>query len=160
MARRLRIDRLAVLAGCLVLLGALTGCSASDAVTFTNVSDSWLDVRFYTGKAGTTQLRSKRKFQVKPGETATFSVNRSANMRGYTPLVHMQVQAVTPSWDGPGKQYWMELLTEGAIKIVVRGHDDDLDFETGSGEVARIPSRQLKRHFEHQVAGAPVNPDP
>ena len=154
MARRLRIARLATLAGCLALLG---GCTSSNTITFTNVSESWLDVRFYVGKAGQTELASRRKFQVQPGQTAKFKVNRSANMRGFTPLVHMQVQSVTPSWEGPGKQYWMELLTEGPIKIVVRGKDDKLDFETGSGEVARVPNREIKRRFDYNIAGAPTN---
>ena len=158
MARRLCIRHLTMLAGCLAAAFVLAGCSSTDSVTFTNVSESWLDVRFFVGKTGANSLKSRRKFQVKPGETATFKVNRSPNFRGHSPLVHLQVQSVTPSWKGPGKQYWMELLTQGPVKIVVRGKDDDLKFETGSGEVASIPKRQIKRRFDYKVAGAPSPP--
>jgi hypothetical protein len=67
----------------------------------------------------------------------------------------MQVETVTPSWEEAGRQYWMELLTEGPVKIVVSGEGDKLAFETGAGEVARVPSKQLKRRFEHRIAGVP-----
>ena len=51
----------------------------------------------------------------------------------------------------------MELITEGPVKIVVRGEGEKLDFETGAGEVARIPGRAVKKKFEYHVAGAPVD---
>lgn len=49
----------------------------------------------------------------------------------------------------------MELLTEGPVKIVASGKGDKLEFETGAGEVARVPNKQLKRRFEYGVAGMP-----
>jgi hypothetical protein len=67
----------------------------------------------------------------------------------------MQVEAVKPSWEDPGRTYWMELMTEGPVKIVASGKGDKLEFETGSGEVAPIPNKQLKRRFEYGVAGMP-----
>jgi hypothetical protein len=148
--------RLAGLVAGVILAGGLCGCSGAKKVTLTNVSESWLNVRFFVGRAqGSNQLASKRQFQIKPGETAKFAVSRKATGRGNDRLVHMMVENVTPSWDGPGKQHWMELLTEGSIKVVVRGKGDDLEFETGDGQMARIPNKQLKRRFQYKVAGAP-----
>lgn len=68
------------------------------------------------GGCGTGNQVSKKKFQIKPGETAEFSVNRKTN-----------------------------------------GYGEKLDFETGAGEVARIPGRAVKRKFQYHVAGAPVD---
>ncbi len=153
MSRRPLISRLAA---CIVAGAGLTGCGTPSSVTFTNLSESWLDVRFFVGKGpGSQELVSQRTFQVRPSETTKFKVNRRA-ARGNASLVHMQVQQVTPSWEGPGKQHWMELLTQEPIKIVVSGTGDKLDFETGDGEVAEIPKRELKRRFEYKVAGVPV----
>jgi hypothetical protein len=159
MGPRNRIRRLARLAACVIVAGCLSGCGASNKVTFTNVSESWLNVRFFVGTTqGSTELLSKRTFQVKPGETAKFAITRSkSNRTGEHRLVHVQVEAVTPSWDPPGHQYWMELITEGPVKIVARGKGEKLDFETGAGEVARIPNKQLKKRFEHRIAGAPTS---
>ena len=154
MAHRLSIASLTV---CL----ALAGCSSPNKITFTNVSESWVSVRFFVGTGhGSTELVSKKQFQIRPGETARFSVPSTRYSSGEPRLVHLKVQAVTPSWDPPGHQYWMELLTDGPIKIVARGKDEKLDFETGDGEVARIPNRQLKKRFDYRVAGAPLNVDP
>ncbi len=156
MARRLWIRRLAGLAASVVLAGGLGGCGSSNKVTFTNVSDSWLNVRFFAGTArDSNNLISKRKFQVKPGETVKFAVTRKPNRRGNSRLVHMQVETVGPSWEPAGRQYWMELLTEGPVKIVVSGEGDKLEFDTGAGEVARVPGKQLKRRFDYRIAGVP-----
>ena len=156
MARRHWIRRLAGMAVAVTLIGGLSGCVGSNKVTFTNVSDSWVNVRFFVGKAqGSTELTSNRKFQVKPGETAKFAVSVNASGRSSDRLVHMQVEAVKPSWEDPGRTYWMELMTEGPVKIVASGKGDKLEFETGSGEVARIPNKQIKRRFEYRVAGMP-----
>ncbi len=115
MACRLWIRRLAGIAVAVSLIGGLGGCVGSHKVTFTNVSDSWVNVRFFVGQAqGSTVLTSKRKFQVKPGETARFAVSVNASGRSSDLLVHMLVEAVTPSREEPGRQYWMELLTEGS----------------------------------------------
>ncbi len=147
-------------AACLVAGAGLSGCDSASSVTFTNVSDSWLEVRFFVGKRpGSEQLVSQRTFQVRPSETTKFKVHRRAS-RGNTSLVHMQVQQVTPSWEGPGKQHWMELLTQEPIKIVVSGAGDKLAFETGDGEVAEIPKRELKRRFEYKIAGVPASGPP
>ncbi|MCH7798854.1 MAG: hypothetical protein IID28_10485 [Planctomycetes bacterium] len=132
MARRRSIPGFVSLAACLMLAGVMGGC-------------------------GTGNQISKKKFQIKPGETAEFSVNRKTNGYGESALVHLQVQAVTPSWKPDAKRYWMELITEGPVKIVVRGEGEKLDFETGAGEVARIPGRAVKKKFEYHVAGAPVD---
>lgn len=156
MAYRFWISRFASLAACLTLAG-LVGCGSTNRIIFTNVSDTWVDVRLFVAKnPNSQQLMSKRKFQVKPGETTEFNVGRSANRRGQSPLVHMQVQPVTPSWDPPSKQYWMELLTDGPVKIVTSGEGGKLEFDTGDGEVAHIPGKQLKRRFDYRVAGAPT----
>ncbi len=155
------IRRIASLTACLALAGTLAGCSSSNKVTFTNVSESWVSVRFFVGTGnGSTELASKKQFQIRPGETARFSVPSRTYSSGEPRLVHMKVQAVTPSWDPPGHQYWMELLTDSPIKIVARGKNEKLDFETGDGEVARIPNRQLKKRFDYRVAGARLNVDP
>ncbi len=140
-----------------MLIGVMGGCSAGNKVTFTNVSDSWVSVRFFVeADRGSRKLVSKKKFQIKPGETAEFSVNRKTNGHGESALVHLQVQIVTPSWEADSKRYWMELITEGPVKIVVRGAGEKLDFETAAGEVARIPRRAVKRKFEYRIAGAPA----
>jgi hypothetical protein len=157
MARRLWFRRLAGLAAAALLAGGLGGCAGSNKVTFTNVSDSWLNVRFFVSTArGSNELKSRRRFQVKPGETARFAISRGATGRGGGRLVHMQVEAVTPSWEPADRQYWMELLTEGPVKIVASGKGHKLEFETGAGEVARVPNKQLKRRFEYRIAGAPA----
>ena len=133
------------------------GCSTGNNVTFTNVSDSWVSVRFFVESGrGSRKLVSKKKFQIQPGETAQFSVDRKTNGRGESALVHLQVQTVTPSWEGDSKRYWLELMTEGHVKIVVRGEGKKLNFETGVGEVVRIPNRAVKKKFEYHVAGAPT----
>jgi hypothetical protein len=156
MARRLCIRRLAGLAAAVFLAGGLAGCGGSNKVTFTNVSDSWLNVRFFVGTAqGSNELNNRRRFQVKPGETAKFAVSRGTGGGGTGRLVHIQVEAVTPSWEPADRQYWMELLTEGPVKIVASGRGEKLEFETGAGEVARIPGKQLKRRFEYKIAGVP-----
>jgi hypothetical protein len=155
MASRFWIRRLAGVAAGVLLASGLGGCVGANKVTFTNVSESWLNVRFFVGTAhGSNELKSKRKFQIKPGETVKFAVTRKATGQSNDRLVHMQVETVTPSWEDPGRQYWMELLTEGPVKVVVRGKGDKLEFETGFGEMARIPGKQLKRRFEYRVAGA------
>ncbi len=144
-----------------MLVGVMGGCSTGNKVTFTNVSDSWVSVRFFVeADRGSRKLVSKKKFQIKPGETAEFSVNRKTNGHGESALVHLQVQTITPSWEADSKRYWMELITEGPVKIVVRGAGEKLDFETATGEVARIPRRAVKRKFEYHIAGAPAIAEP
>ncbi len=132
--------RSAWLLGCVALGSGLTGCTLFRSIQFTNVSDSWLNVRFFVGatdatKEGPNELLSKRLFQVPPGESAKFAPTRK--------LVHIQVQSITPTWEPPGKQYWLELLTHPPVHVVATGRSDKLDFKTGSGELAIIPEREL-----------------
>ena len=141
-----------------MLEGVMGGCSTGNQVTLTNVSESWVSVRFFIeANRGSRKLVSKKKFQIRPGETAEFSIDRKTNGHGESALVHLQVQTVTPSWEGDSKRYWMELLTEGPVKIVVRGAGEKLDFETAAGEVVRIPGRAVKRTFEYHIAGGPAS---
>ncbi len=132
--------RSAWLLGCVALGSGLTGCTLFRSIQFTNVSDSWLNVRFFVGatdamKESPNELFSKRLFQVQPGESAKFAPTRK--------LVHIQVQSITPTWEPPGKQYWLELLTHPPVHVVATGRSDKLDFKTGSGELAIIPEREL-----------------
>lgn len=160
MARRPWNDRAASLATGLALLWALGGCGAMNKVTFTNLADSWVNVRFFVETSrGSEELSSRERFQIRPGETVRFNVSRGTNPRGESALVHMHVQTVTPSWDPPGREYWMEILTEGAVKVACRGEGEKLDFEWGEGELAHIPKRQRRKRFSYHVAGAP-QPEP
>lgn len=132
--------RLAWLLGCVALGSGLTGCTLFRSIQFTNVSDSWLNIRFFVGatdamKEGPNELLSKRLFQVQPGESVKFTPTRK--------LVHIQVQSITPTWEPPGNQYWLELLTHPPVHVVATGRGDKLDFKTGSGELAIIPEREL-----------------
>ncbi len=155
MPRRLGTRRFAVVSACVTVLGALVGCGAPSDVTFTNVSESWLNVRFFVESGtGSDELVSKRNFQVRPGETTRFKIHRRTS-HGTAALVHMQAQNVPPSWDPPSKQHWMELLTQDPVKVVASGKGEKLEFEVGDGEVARIPKRQLKRRFNYHIVGAP-----
>ena len=156
MARGRSIPGFVALAAVLMLVCVMGGCSTGNKVTFTNVSDSWVSVRFFVEAGrGSRKLVSKKKFQIQPGETVDFAVDRKTNGRGESALVHLQVQTVTPSWEGDGKRYWMELITEGPVKIVVRGTGKKLEFETAVGKVVRIPRRAVKKKFQYHVAGAP-----
>lgn len=154
--RRHRMHRLIGWVAGVALAAGLGGCTSSNRVTLTNVSDSWINVRFFIGNLNSNELKSRRAFQIKPGETANFAVSRKSTGRATDRLVHLQVEAVTPSWEGPGRQYWMEMLTEGPMKVVVSGEGDKLKFETGDGELAEIPRRQLKKRFEYHIANAPT----
>ncbi len=156
MARRFITRRVGWLALGLTVLAVLSGCLPSNNVTFTNVSDSWLNVRFFVGYEGSNELVSEHRFQVAPGETARFRVRGQSNMLDTPPpLIHMQVETVTPSWEPPGNQHWLELLTLGPVNIVAGSRGGKIGFESGSGEVARIPSRQLKYRFKYKIAGVP-----
>jgi hypothetical protein len=134
----LRMASLAVAAA--VVCGA-GGCSFSRSIKFTNVSQTWLNVRYYVGEKDVpepeemTPLYWKKTQQVKPGDTARYTPPRT--------LVHIQVESVTPSWEPPAREYWLELLTRPPVHIVAAGSADKLDFKTGSGEVAIIPEREL-----------------
>ena len=143
------------LAGAAVLVSGLTGCSLSSlfgGVKFTNVSDSWLNVRYYTGTVpevdGTDKpaddpqvLYRHKVLQVEPGN--------SVDYRPPDDLVHIRVETVTPTWEPTGKQYWLELLTEAPIHVVAGGKGK-IEFKSFQGQIALIPDRQRKARFEYK----------
>jgi hypothetical protein len=144
------IRRIASWASGGAVVAAMGGCSLFKSIQFTNVSDTWLNVRFYAGEpqpatSGPAELVSQRVFQIAPGESARFGSSRK--------LVHIQVETVTPTWEPPGTQYWLELMTHPPVHIVATGRASRLDFQTGSGEVAIIPERERKGgRFEYVIA--------
>ena len=91
MTNRIWSRRLGSFVGAIVLLAMLGGCSNSNKVAFTNVTDSWLNVRFFIQDANPTSetvtaanfettgndapwtnpFVSDKKSQIKPGETVT-----------------------------------------------------------------------------------------
>ena len=152
---RTRIGLMAPLVGLSVVCG-LGGCTMGKGIKFTNVSDTWLDVRYFVGPKveesdGTTDLYWKRTQQVKPGQTARFTPPNS--------LVHIRVETVTPSWEPASQSYWLELLTSPPVHIVATGRGDKLDFKTGSGEVAIIPERELTSgRYEYLLKEPPPTP--
>lgn len=137
----------------IAVTAVLTGC-ANSGVRFTNVSDTWLNVSFFVGTSeigpdAPEDLYRCKSMQVEPGETAR-----------YTPagdLVHIQVQAVSPTWVPTGRRSWLELLTTPPIHVVAGGRDDKLDFKSFHGEVALIPQKELDagRFVYHQTAEPP-----
>ncbi len=144
------------LLGCLALASGFAGCASSKSLKFTNVSDSWLDVRIFVGSAAlnpeqSSRLVNRRTFQIPPGKTVSYTP------LGH-PLVHVQVEPVTASWQSSGKQSWLELLTPPPVNIVASGSGGRLDFDTGPGTVALIPERELKRgRYQYTVAGVRQN---
>jgi hypothetical protein len=155
-----------LLAG-LTLAGVLGGCasmssmfgSSASTVSFTNVSDSAVNVRFFVedfGEDGTGsgQFTSVESFQVNRGDSADYKLSRSASFQANgEAVVHVQVSPVTPSWETKSRDYWLELLTQPPVSIVATGSVSDLTFNTGQGEIAVIPSKEIKG-FEHRVADA------
>ena len=105
---------LAVLA-CLAV-ATTVGCSSS-TVTLTNMSDTWLDVSYYVqgsqnpGDRDTempgvyededqSTFLSHERLQVKPGGTVKYPLTRNLNYKyAKYPLVHAEVQPVSPSWE-------------------------------------------------------------
>ncbi len=141
MTRHGWIKRDAGWAACGAAVAALSGCSllGFESIQFTNVSETWLNVRFYSGESKTqegaaAEMVSRHVYQIAPGASARFSPPRE--------LVHIQVETVSPTWEPPGTQYWLELMTHPPVHIVATGKAERLDFQTGSGEVAIIPDRE------------------
>ncbi len=158
MSHRLSILPLALALGCAALAGGLSGCATSSSIEITNVSDSWLNVRFFVGTPGTATKKSHEfiansKLQIKPGGRARYQLSRNPNYSKETqPLVHIEVKPVSPSWRSTGKVYWLELLTHPPVKIVATGSADKLAFDTDVGMVAIIPEREVKRgRFVHKM---------
>jgi hypothetical protein len=134
----------------IAVVGGLSGCSRS-SIKFTNVSDSWLNVRFYVGSTDPpapcpTDLYRQRALLVEPGA--------SGNYRPPWNLVHIQVEEVSPTWVPTGKQYWIELLTKPPVHIVASGRGEKLEFKSFRGEVAIIPEgERADGRFEYRVNG-------
>ena len=155
--RRVWIRRLASLGGATLLAGPLAGCSLLSGIKFTNVSDSWLNVSFYTGETngspeGTSELYRQRAVQVEPGA--------SAHYRPPGDLVHIQVDTVSPTWEPTGRRYALELLTEPPIHVVASGRAEKLEFLSFGGEIAIIPDREVDggRFAYHE--STPIGPAP
>ena len=151
MSHRLSILPLASVLGCVALAGGLSGCATSNSIEVTNVSDSWLNVQFFVGTPDTAsgkspELVADAKLQIEPGGRASYRPSRNTTYSSETsPLVHIRIEPVSPSWQSTGKKYWLELLTKPPAKIVATGTADKLSFNTGVGAVAIIPERQVKR---------------
>ncbi len=151
MSHRLSILPLASVLGCVALAGSLSGCATSKSIEVTNVSDSWLNVQFFVGtpdqaSGKSPELVADAKLQIEPGGRASYRLSRNTMpSSGTSPLVHMRIEPVSPSWQSTGKKYWLELLTQPPVKIVATGTADKLMFNTGAGAVAIIPERQVKR---------------
>ncbi len=133
--------RLAVVLLGVVCVATLGGCAWDKNIRFTNVSTSWVQVRFYVRDKGTSpqssaELVGRRTVRIAPGGSASYVPYR-AN------LVHVQVEPVTASWQPSGRQYWLELLREPPVNIVALGSSNKLTFETGPDTVAIIPDREI-----------------
>lgn len=137
------------LVGGLAVVSVLGGCQLFGGLKFTNVSDTWLNVRYYVGPKdedgqadATRVLYRHHEAQVRPGT--------SVNYRPPEDLVHVQVETVTPTWEPTGKEYWLELLTETPIHLVASGQEDKIEFKAFEGEIAMIPERERKKgRFEY-----------
>ncbi len=133
--------RLAMALICAVCVTTLGGCAWDKSIRFTNVSSSWVQVRFYVRDKGTSshssaELVSRRTVRIEPGGSASYVPYRAG-------LVHVQVEPVTASWQPSGRQYWLELLREPPVNIVALGSSNKLTFETGPDTVAIIPDREI-----------------
>ena len=166
MSHRLSILPLASVLGCVALAGGLSGCATSNSIEVTNVSDSWLNVQFFVGTPDTASAQSPElvadaKLQIEPGGRASYRLSRNTMDSSETsPLVHIRIEPVSPSWQSTGKKYWLELLTQPPTKIVATGTADKLMFNTGIGAVAIIPEREVKRgRFVYKMmADVPESP--
>jgi hypothetical protein len=150
MSRRVWMNRITSVAVGIAVVVGLSGCSRS-SIKFTNVSDSWLNVRFYVGSTDPSapcpsNLYRQQALLVEPGA--------SHNYRPPWNLVHIQVEEVSPTWVPTGKQYWLELLTKPPIHIVASGRGEKLEFKSFRGEVAIIPEdERADGRFEYRVNG-------
>ena len=144
-----------------VLSASQLGCNSSQprGVTFTNFSESWLNVNYFVEVleqdelSDTIELVSANTIQVPPGETVNYRLTRNSNYRkDGSQLVHIRVLPVTPSWETVEKEYWMELLTHPPVTIVATGMPDRISFMTGNGAIALIPSQDFRqRQFNHKT---------
>jgi len=128
-------------------------------VTFSNFSASWLNVNYFVGgmepddSSGVTDLVSAHTIQVQPGETVRYRLTRNPKYRkSADQLIHIRVLPVTPSWEPVETEYWMELLTHPPVTIIATGLPDRIEFLTGNGAIALIPSSDFrKRQFSHKM---------
>lgn len=137
------------------------GCNSSRprGVTFTNFSQSWLNVNYFVEgleqdeTSDTIELISVNNIQVPPGETVNYQLTRNSNYRkDGNQLVHIRVLPVTPSWEPVEKEYWMELLTNPPVTIVATGLPDRIEFMTGNGAIALIPSSDFrKKQYDYKM---------
>jgi hypothetical protein len=151
------MSRLAFMAIGIAVAGGLGGCTRS-GIRFTNVSDSWLNVRFYvasrdTPESGATNLYRQRQLQFEPGASTCY--------RPPWNLVHIQVQEVSPTWVPTGQQYWLEVLTRPPVHIVANGRGEKLEFKSFQGQIAIIPEGELAdgRFAYRDAAGLPPAED-
>ena len=150
MSRGVWMSRVTSVAVGIAVVSGLSGCSRS-SIKFTNVSDSWLNVRFYVGSTDASapsprDLYRQRALQFEPGA--------SDDYRPPWNLVHIQVEEVSPTWVPTGKQYWLELLTKPPVHIVASGRGEKLEFKSFRGEVAIIPEdERADGRFEYRVNG-------
>lgn len=163
MSRRRTSCRTVTAVGYMTMLGILGGCtssntffttSSSNSVTFTNQSDSALNVGFFIGyqhmSEPSEEFLGRDRMQVAPGATVRYALNKNPYYDpNHTPLVHVQVQPVTPSWEAP-EPYWLELLTAPPVSIVASG-TKELEFDAGPGQVEVIPHEQIDRHDYRMV---------
>ncbi|MHC4990064.1 MAG: hypothetical protein ACYTGC_03700 [Planctomycetota bacterium] len=173
MARRFWPLRIVPLLGALALANVLGGCTSSNRVEFMNASDTWVNVRVFVADSGQAsepmtmdearestpnsgQFVSESMMQVKPGGTMTYALSKNPYFASKgSPLIHVQVEPVTPSWMPPARQFWLELLTPPPVTIVTTGTGDSLKFNTGEGAVAVIPNQEVEGgRFDHKVVAS------
>jgi hypothetical protein len=149
------------------MLGILGGCSStggfvnpfthssSNSVTFTNQTDTALNVGFFIAYDHPTadpqdEFLGRDRVQVGPGDTVRYPLTKNPYYDpDHTPLVHLQVQPVTASWESP-EPYWLELLTAPPVSIVASG-SGDLQFDASPGQVELIPDSEIQRHDYRMV---------
>ena len=148
-----------------VLMTMAGGCQSKNAVEFTNVSDSWLNVRYYVAapeaapdtmvetESAANNFVSNEQMQIAPGSSADYVLTRNQNYDRKTySRVHILVQPVSPSWEGEPKEYWLEMLTQPPTKVVATGTADRMTFITGDGAIAVIPDDKRAENTYDNVA--------
>jgi hypothetical protein len=126
-------------------------------VKFSNVSDTALNVSFYVEEeAAGSQKKTfvgHQTLQVARGKETTYKLSRHQNWNGNRDAtVHVCVEPVTPSWTSAAPRYWLELLTHPPVSIVATGSASTLTFNTGTGQIATIPSSEINSgKFEHRI---------
>jgi len=156
----------------LTLLIVLGGCSSTGSgfagmfrsktkVAFSNMTDSWLSVRFYVAEDAENPALAKSflggdAIKVQPGQTGHYSLRSNPNYNNSSmPVIHAEVTKVVASWEEAPTPYWMELLSAPPFTIVATGDSDHISFSSGDAALAMIPNKEIKRgNFKHAVATA------